>query len=178
MRKEIRLAGQGGQGQVLAGIILAEAAVTYDGLKATQTQSYGPESRGGASKAEVIISDEPIDYPKVTRADLLLCMSQEGYEKYRDEVSDDSVILVDGTLVEAGDEAYSLPITGTARDKLGRVIVANIIALGVVVGLTGAVTEDAARQAVLDRVPAGTEDLNRQAFGEGLRLAREIASDR
>ncbi len=178
MRKEIRLAGRGGQGQVLAGIILAEAAVTYDGLKATQTQSYGPESRGGASKAEIIISDEPIDYPKVAEADLLLCMSQEGYDKYAHQVSDDAVILVDGTLVEARDDAYSLPITGTAEEKLGRVIVANIIALGVVVKLTKAVSEDAARRAILDRVPPGTEELNERAFDEGLKMAGEIACRR
>ena len=175
MRKEIRLAGTGGQGQILAGIILAEAAVVHDGVNATQTQSYGPESRGGASRAEVIIATEPIDYPKVSQADLLLCMSQEAYDKYRGQVKPDGLILVDETLVKAGDDAVIAPITQTAREQLGRVIVANIVAVGIIVGMTQVVSEEAARKAILGRVPAGTEELNEKAFEAGLCLAEKLA---
>ncbi len=174
MRKQIRLAGTGGQGQILAGIILAEAAVVHDGLHATQTQSYGPESRGGASRAEVIISDEPIDYPKVIAADFLLCMSQEAYDRYREEIADEGMILVDSSLVcvdEASDRVEQVPITKMAEERLGRAIVANVLALGMLVGMTSCVSEGAAREAVANRVPRGTEKLNLRALELGLSVA-------
>ncbi len=177
MQKQLRLAGTGGQGQVLAGIILADAAVAYDAKYATQSQSYGPESRGGASRAEVVISDEPVDYPKVIEADLLLCMSQEAYDKYGADTADDGIILIDSTLVQVNPNSDSRivarPITRVAREELGRAIVANVVALGVIIELTKAVSPEAARKAVSARVPPGTEEANLQALERGRRLARE-----
>ncbi|MFO8060157.1 MAG: 2-oxoacid:acceptor oxidoreductase family protein [Bacillota bacterium] len=177
MKRQIRLAGTGGQGQILAGIILAEAAVVHDGLHAVQSQSYGPESRGGASRAEVIISDEPIDYPKVMEADLLLCMSQEAYDRYAEEIAEQGVLLVDSSLVQPGepsDRVLQVPITKMAEEKLGRSIVANVLALGILVGLTSAVSEEAAREAVAGRVPPGTEELNLKALELGLSVAEDL----
>lgn len=178
MKTQILLAGKGGQGQVLAGIILAEAAVSYDGLHATQTQSYGPESRGGASRAEVIISDAPIDYPKVTDADLILCMSQEAYDRYAPELGRDGIILVDETLVSEYDAdspaVKPVPITELAAKEMGRVIVANMVALGVLVALTSVVSMEAARRAIENSVPPGTEELNLKAFELGVVTAEKL----
>ncbi len=172
MTTQIRLAGRGGQGQILAGIVLAEAAVTFDGLYATQSQSYGPESRGGASRAEVIISDSPVDYPKVTEADFLLCMSQEAYDKYKDELAENGTIMVDSTNVDAQDSSViAKPITQKSEEELGRTIVANMLALGLLVGYTEVVSEEAALNAVANRVPEGTEDINQRAFKLGLEMA-------
>ncbi len=176
MMKQIRLAGRGGQGQILAGIVLAEAAVAFDGLHATQSQSYGPESRGGASRAEVVISDSPVDYPKVTEADCLLCMSQEAYDTYRKEVTDDGLVLVDSTFVEPDVEDEGViqePITSVAENELGRAIVANMVALGILVQLTEVVSVEAARQAIVHRVPSGTEELNVRAFEKGLSMGEK-----
>lgn len=179
MRREIRLAGRGGQGQILAGIILAEAALEA-GLNAVQTQSYGPESRGGASRAEVIISDQEIDYPKLQNPDILLAMSPEAVEEYSADIVDEGLILVDSSLVDvnpdAGARIYRLPITSMAEEKLGRAIVANIVALGALVGLTDVVPADALEAAVLARVPRGTEDLNRSALDLGLTAGRALRS--
>ena len=134
-RYEIRLSGAGGQGLILIGKILAEAAAIYDDKNATQSQSYGPEARGGASRSEVIISDEDIDFPKAMNIDLLLAMTQEAVDKYIGDVKDQGVIVVDSYFVRnvpAGKySVHSYPITEIAEEKIGRKIVANIIALGV-----------------------------------------------
>lgn len=176
MMKQIVLSGTGGQGLILAGIILAEAAV-LDGKQAIQTQSYGPEARGGASKAEVIISDEAIDYPKVLDADVLLAMSQEAFNKYAGHIGAGGSLVVDSTFVrelkETKAKLIALPITRAAKEKLGRDMFANIIALGAIVGITGTVSRDSLVAAVLARVPKGTEDKNRQAIDIGFQLARE-----
>ncbi len=177
MQTQLRLAGTGGQGQILAGIILADAAVTYDVKYATQSQSYGPESRGGASRADVVISDEPVDYPKVIEADLLLCMSQEAYDKYAKDTTEDGIILVDSTLVPSycneDPRVVACPITGVARDELGRIIVANVVALGLIVELTDIVSTEAVRKAVAARVPPGTQEANLRAFERGRSLINE-----
>ncbi len=177
MQMQLRLAGTGGQGQILAGIILAEAAVAHDAKFATQSQSYGPESRGGASRTEVVISDEPVDYPKVVRPDLLLCMSQEAYDKYAADTAEEGIIIVDSSLVKTGTnpdpKVVSRPISKVARDELGRVIVANVIAVGVIVELANVVSVEAARAAIADRVPPGTQKVNLEAFERGRRLAAE-----
>ena len=174
--KQIVLTGTGGQGLILAGIILAEAAV-LDGKQAIQTQSYGPEARGGASKAEVLISEEAIDYPKVQIADTLLAMSQEAFNKYGGSVGAGATLIVDTTFVRELKETQAkivlLPITKAAREALGRDMFANIIALGAIVGLTGTVSRESLEAAVLSRVPKGTEDKNRKALDIGFRLAQE-----
>ncbi len=176
MMKQIVLTGTGGQGLILAGIILAEAAV-LDGKQAIQTQSYGPEARGGASKAEVIISDEIIDYPKVQKADTLLAMSQEAFNKYGGSVGAAGKLVVDSTFVrelkETKAQLVALPITKAAKEQLGRDMFANIIALGAIVGLTGTVSQESLVAAVLARVPKGTEDKNRQAIEIGFQMAKE-----
>jgi len=176
MMKQIVLTGTGGQGLILAGIILAEAAV-LDGKQAIQTQSYGPEARGGASKAEVIISDEVIDYPKVQKADTLLAMSQEAFNKYNGEIGANGKLVVDSTFVrelkDTKAQLVALPITKAAREQLGRDMFANIIALGAIVGLTGTVSRESLVAAVLARVPKGTEDKNTQAIDIGFQMVKE-----
>ncbi|VBB06844.1 pyruvate ferredoxin/flavodoxin oxidoreductase [Lucifera butyrica] len=172
---QISLSGTGGQGLILAGIILAEAAI-LEGKQAVQTQSYGPEARGGASKSEVIISDQVIDYPKVLTADLLLAMSQEACAKYAGILKQGGKLIVDTTLVKeipAIDASIlRLPITQTAREQLGNPMFANIIALGALVGSTGLVREHSLIQAVLSRVPKGTEEKNQKALELGFDLGR------
>ncbi|MFQ5853128.1 MAG: 2-oxoacid:acceptor oxidoreductase family protein, partial [Candidatus Binatia bacterium] len=160
-RFEIRLAGAGGQGMILAGLILAEAAAIYDGKNASQSQSYGAEARGGASRSEVIISDDEIIYPKVTNADLLLCMSQEACDRYCHELKEDGVLIVDSVNVERvpTDRAYWMPITKIAEEATGRRITANMVGLGLVVGLTGVVSRRAIEAAVSARAPQGTEEM-------------------
>jgi len=170
---QISLSGTGGQGLILAGIILAEAAI-MDGKEAIQTQSYGPEARGGASKAEVIISNHTIDYPKVLNADILLVMSQEACNKYSGLVGPRGQMIVDSSLVwdipEVAAKVIPLDITRVAKEELGKEMVANIIAMGALVGLTGAVSVEALKAAVLARVPKGTEKLNLQALEIGFNM--------
>ncbi|MDH7499488.1 MAG: 2-oxoacid:acceptor oxidoreductase family protein [candidate division NC10 bacterium] len=174
-RYEVRLSGEGGQGLILAGIILAEAAAIYDEKNAIQTQSYGPEARGGACKSEVIISEDEIDYPKATRIDLLLALTQEACDKYIGELKKGGMLIVDSLSVEKvpqGDfRIFRLPILETARDQMGKLIVANIVALGAIVGLSGIVSRGAMEKALLARVPKGTEQLNSRALAAGFELA-------
>ncbi len=177
-RYEIRLAGEGGQGLVLAGVILAEAASIFDGKNATQTQSYGPESRGGASRSEVIISDQEIDYPKCVDIDLLLLFTNAAAEKYMVDVPEHCLILVDSDLVtvdlpESTHKVVKAPITRIATEQVGRHFVANIVAVGLLNGLAKIVTDEALEKAVLDRVPPGTEELNKKALQLGMEAALE-----
>jgi 2-oxoglutarate ferredoxin oxidoreductase subunit gamma len=178
-RYEMRLSGEGGQGLVLAGKILAEAAAIYDERNATQSQSYGPEARGGASKSEVIISDGDIDYPKAEQLDLQLVLTQEALDKYLKDLRPGGWLIIDAdavTRVPEGDwRVVRLPFVRLAREKLDKPVVANIIALGVIVRLAQVVSEDGVEQAILARVPRGTEDLNRRAYHLGLELASELA---
>ena len=177
-RYEIRLSGEGGQGLVLAGKVLAEAAAIYDGKNATQSQSYGPEARGGASRSEVIISDEDIDYPKAVNIDLLLALTQESVNRYTGDLKEGGVLMVDEEAageIPAGDfRTLKLPIIKIARDTVGRVIVANIVALGMITEVAGVVSHDAVESAILARVPKGTEELNLRAFRAGVEAAREL----
>lgn len=178
-RYEIRLSGEGGQGLVLAGKILAEAAAIYDERNATQSQSYGPEARGGASKSEVIISDGEIDYPKAEKLDLQLALTQEALDKYGKDLRPGGWLVIDSEAVsrvpEGDFRVVRVPFVRLAREKLGKPVVANIIALGVIVRLAKVVSEEGAEQAILARVPRGTEELNRKAFHLGLEVASEIA---
>ena len=175
---EIRLSGEGGQGIVLAGVILAEAAAIYDGKNATQTQVYGPESRGGASKAEVIISDVEIDYPKAISVDLLLAMTQAAADKFSHDLKPSGILVLDSSKVRnvpQGDFAvHHLPIIETAKETVGKAMVANIVSLGVIVGLSKVVSRRAIEEAVLARVPKGTEELNLKAFRTGMEVAAQL----
>lgn len=166
---QLRLSGSGGQGLILLGIILAEAAV-LDGKHTVQSQSYGPEARGGASKAEVIISNGVIHFPKVVEADLLLAMTQEAVNKYVADLKPGGILIVDSRFVtevpEGLAKVYNLPITATAVRELGKTLSANIVALGVVAELIG-LNRESVIKALLGRVPAGTEEVNRKAFDLG-----------
>ena len=175
-RYEIRLAGEGGQGMILAGLILAEAAAIYDSKNAVQSQSYGPEARGGASKSEVVISDDEIDYPKVMEANVLLAMGQEACDKYFYDLKKDGLLIVDSDKVGRvpTSKAIRAPITHLAMEATGKLITANVVALGLLVGLTGIVSQDAIEKAVLARAPKGTEEINRKALMAGLQEAAKI----
>ena len=174
--QQLRLSGTGGQGLILAGIILAEAAL-LDGKLAIQSQSYGPEARGGSSKAEVLISSQAIHYPKVTTPDVVLAMSQEACNKYTKDLANDGILITDKLFVEKLPEnfkgkVYELPITHTAKEDLGRALVANIVALGALVKITGVVSSESLTKAVLARVPKGTEALNEKALALGMGLVK------
>ncbi len=173
-RYEIRLSGSGGQGLIVAGIILAEAAGIYDGKYVCQTQSYGPEARGGASKAEVVISDEEIDYPKAIKPDLLLAMNQRSCDTYFFDLKPSGRLIVDSTLVKQlpTSLAMAIPFTHLAREKLGKEMAANIVALAALATITGVVSLNSLEAAVLSRVPPGTEELNKKALEIGIEAAK------
>lgn len=177
-RYEIRFSGSGGQGMILAGIIMAEAASIYSDKNAVQSQSYGPESRGGASKAEVIISNEPIDYPKATSIDFMLAMTQEACTKYHGDIKEGGVLLIDSdevkTIPQGPFKVLGAPITSIARDELGKTIVANIVSLGMITQLTGAVPFEAIEKAVLSRVPPAFLELNKKALQIGFEKAKSF----
>lgn len=174
-RYDIRLSGSGGQGIILMGIILAEAMGIHDGRFVAQTQSYGPEARGGSSKAEVVVSDSEIDYPKALQLDLLVAMNQKSCDDYYMDLKPDGVLIVDSTQVRQVplSRAYRIPFTDIAREELKREMVANIVALGALAVLTPMVSSRAIERAVLGRVPKGTEKLNRDALQAGMRAARK-----
>ncbi|MDH3454563.1 MAG: 2-oxoacid:acceptor oxidoreductase family protein [Desulfuromonadales bacterium] len=179
-RYELRFSGAGGQGLITAGIILAEAASIIEGKSAVQSQSYGPEARGGASKSEVIISDAPIDYPKATIVDACLAMTQEAADKYANGIKEGGILLLDADFVQRAPEGnftvYRLPITRMAKDDIGREIVANVVALGAVIGLTGVVSKEAGEEAVLRKVPEAFKDLNKKAYNLGYTKGKELAN--
>lgn len=172
MRTEIRISGFGGQGVVLAGYILGKGLAIYDGFDAVMTQSYGPEARGGASSANVVLSDEPIDYPFVLQPDILVALSQEGYTRYRPTVKPDAMILIDEDLVipEEGDRPYTIPATRLA-EELGRRIVANMVMLGFFTAMTGLIERDAMEEAIKTSLKPKTVLLNLNAFAAGYRYA-------
>jgi 2-oxoglutarate ferredoxin oxidoreductase subunit gamma len=170
MRTEIRIAGFGGQGIVLAGAILGEAAVIAD-MEAVQTQSYGPESRGGAARSEVVIADGPVDYPRVTLPDVLVVLSSAAMTKYGHDRGSKTRTVVDHDLVQMEvEDAERIPFTMTA-EALGKRIVANIVMLGFITNRYKLVPRDAMEQAIMKRIPKGTEKLNTDAFQAGWDLA-------
>jgi 2-oxoglutarate ferredoxin oxidoreductase subunit gamma len=172
MRKEIRIAGFGGQGIVLAGKILGEAAIN-SGHKAVQTQSYGPESRGGAARSEIVISDDAIDYPRVVDADILVALSQPGYDKYSDDVKKKTKVIVDSDLVEGAMKgAKSVPFTKTA-DTLGKKIVANIVMLGYLTATIDMIPKKKMVDTIKENIPKGTERMNLQAFEKGYAMGKK-----
>jgi 2-oxoglutarate ferredoxin oxidoreductase subunit gamma len=178
-RFEMRLSGSGGQGMILASVIFAEAIAKSDNRNVVQTQSYGPEARGGASKSDVVISANEIYYPKAMKLDLLLCMTQESMDKYYTDLKPNGILVVDTTLVTEvpTDKYYGLPFTRLAREEAGHVMVANVIALAAIAELANLVSRDALTTAVLKRAPKGTEEKNKKAieigFTEAARLKKE-----
>jgi len=174
-RYEIRLSGSGGQGLVFAGTILAEAIGIYDGKNVAQTQSYGPEARGGASRSDIVISSGEIYYPKSLRLDLLLALTQESCDRYFMKLKEDGILILDSDLVNQppARDFYSFPFTRITKERLGTSIVANVVALGTIAALSKVVSKESLIEAVKKRAPKGTEELNLSALELGYELARK-----
>jgi 2-oxoglutarate ferredoxin oxidoreductase subunit gamma len=173
---EIRFGGTGGQGVILMGVILAMAA-TRDHRQVVQTQSYGPEARGGYSRSDVIISDHAIDYPQLGSMDLLVALSQESASGYIGLLRPDGVFVYDSEKVTDppafGGRSYGVPFTRLAIEETGRAQTTNVLTLGGVVAVTGVVSIDSLRRAVMEMVPKGTEQVNGRALSRGLTVKPE-----
>lgn len=168
---EIRIAGFGGQGVILSAMIIGKAASIFEQGYATMTQNFGPEARGSACSAQVILSDKPILYPYLTRPDVLIVMSQDAYRRFIPELKRGGLLLVEEDLVRISDlpdgiRAYSVPATRLA-EELGKRMVLNIVMVGFFAAVTGLLDPEALRRAVADSVPAGFQELNLQAFDKG-----------
>jgi len=178
-RKEIRIAGFGGQGIVLSGSIVGKAAAIFDNKFASLTQSYGPESRGGSCRAEVVIDDTPIEYPYVVSSQVEIILSQEAYTKYGKNVPPGTLVIVDSDLVKVdpaqNPKPLSIPASHMAQD-LGRVVAANIIMLGFLASTTDMVSHEALKNSILDSIPPGTESFNMKAFELGYNYGIEHGS--
>jgi 2-oxoglutarate ferredoxin oxidoreductase subunit gamma len=180
-RFEIRVAGSGGQGVILAAVIIGQAAALLEeGLNSVQTQAYGPEARGGASKSEVVIARGEIDYPKAAKPDLQAILTQKACDEYAHDAAAGGTIILDDSFVhelpDVDAEIFCLPIVKTAREVLGREIVTNMVTLGTiarVLELKGLMHPESIRKTILASVPKGTEDLNSRAFDEGYKLMKE-----
>lgn len=173
---EIRLSGSGGQGLILGGIILARAAV-LDKHKVTQTQSYGPESRGGYSRADVIISDNDIYFPEATHFDCLLALTQEACDKYLFDLRDNGILIVDTTFVKnlalAADNTYELPFTEIAQAELGSAISTNVLSVAFLTKITGIISDESLAASIAQSVKPSFVDLNLKAMKLGFKLAKE-----
>ncbi len=178
MRTEVRLAGFGGQGIIRAGLILAMASCIHSDKNAVQTQSYGPESRGGSCKSEVVISGDEIDYPKVVDPDILVVMSQEAFNTYATTVKPNGTLLLDPDMVPQHElknsaQVFMIPSTKIA-EELGKNIVANVVMLGALVAVTNVTTAEAFKNSLLSNIPKGTEKLNLTAFEKGYEYGKKL----
>ncbi len=175
-RDEIRLCGFGGQGIILAGYIIGQAASVFEHKNSVLIQDYGPEARGGACRADVVISDERVLYPYIDAPSILVAMSQEAYNKYHPQNHQDALVIIDQGLVTpeeiTGKRLLTIPARGIA-EELGRVAVANIVMLGFFTAITNVVSIDAVKQSILNSVPKNTEELNLKAFERGYAYAQE-----
>ena len=169
MRKEIRICGFGGQGIILAGIILGKAASLFDNNEAVQTQSYGPEARGGASKCEVVIDNKLIEYPKVQTPEILVAMSNEALLKYIEDLRDEGTLIVDTSTTDL--EIVMDFVEEHNMEEIGLKIVANIVMVGAITKITEVISKEAAIKAIEASVPKGTEEKNIAAFEAGYALA-------
>lgn len=176
---EVRLAGLGGQGIILAGIIVAEAAGIHEGKEVVQTQAYGAAARGGFSRSDVVICDEEILYPKASELDFLLAMSQSAYEENLPSLKKGGVLLVDSTYVSevSGPNIYAIPFSKIAREKFSRENVANIITLGAITRIFPIISEESMEKAVLSRVPERFIEMNKKAFKEGVKAGKKILKE-
>ena len=175
-RQEIRFCGSGGQGIIMAAIVLAEAAGVYDGKYVCQTQSYGPEARGGTCKADVVISSMEIDYPKASSPSLLLAMNQASCDTYFLDLKPAGLLVVDNTLVREvpTGRVAAIPFTQIARQIIGSEMASNMVALGAFGYLCKAVSMEGLESALMDRVPEGTKELNLKALRAGIEAAKEL----
>ena len=175
---EIRIAGFGGQGVILAASVIGKAAAIFQGGYATMTQSFGPEARGGSSSAQVILSNEPILYPYITQPDILVVMSQEAYTRFAPEIKPGGILITEQELVRvdrypANVRAYGVPATRLA-EELGRKVVLNIVMTGFFGAVTNLLDPDSLRQAVADSVPPALQKLNLQAFDKGFEFGSNL----
>jgi 2-oxoglutarate ferredoxin oxidoreductase subunit gamma len=178
MRIEVRFAGFGGQGIIKSGIIVAAAASIHAGKNSVQTQSYGPESRGGACKSEVVISEQEIDFPKLVQPDVLVVMSQAAYNDYADDIKQGGLIILDPDMIPTQKDLgkvkiFKVPATKMA-DQLGRRIVANIVMIGAFVAITKLLDENAVKESIKENIPKGTEELNLAAFEKGYEYGNSL----
>jgi len=171
--------GSGGQGVITAAIILAEAAVMFEGLVAVQSQSYGPEARGGATRSDVIISSDPIHYPKVQQPNVLVCLTQVAYNKYSPIIRPGGLLVTDNrhVTIQRGVDALhiELPLYKTVLEKLSQPIVLNICMLGALIGITGLVKPDSIMKVLQSRIPPAFLGVNRQALDIGMELGETAA---
>ncbi|HYA45472.1 MAG TPA: 2-oxoacid:acceptor oxidoreductase family protein [Acidimicrobiales bacterium] len=177
---EIKIGGFGGQGVILAGMIIGKAAALYDKKDATLTQAFGPEARGSACSAQVIVDDGKIMYPYVTRPDIMVSLSQDAYNRFGPELKEDGTLIIEQDLVKTPDlpkkvKVYGVPATRIA-EELGRKMVLNVVVVGFFAAVTKLINVDAMRQAVKSSVPAGTEELNLKAFDRGYQYGLEHAA--
>jgi len=176
-RVRIVFSGSGGQGVITAAILLAEAAVLYEGLEATQSQSYGPEARGGATRSDVIITDSPIRFPKVIQPNILICLTQESYNKFYGIIRPGGMLLTDSRFVaterKVDARQFELPMFRTVMDKIGKPIVFNIFMLGTLIGLTDLMRPESIMKVLEKRIPSHFLDMNRKALELGLELGQE-----
>jgi 2-oxoglutarate ferredoxin oxidoreductase subunit gamma len=172
--------GSGGQGVITAAIILAEAAVMHEGLTAVQTQAYGAAARGGATRTDVIISDTTINFPKVIQPNVLVCLTQESYNKFFDIIRPGGLMITDTRYVQTQLKVDAiqreLPMYETVMDQIGKPIVFNICMLGAVIGITRLVKPESIMQVLETRIPSGFLDMNRQALEIGLKLGQALES--
>jgi 2-oxoglutarate ferredoxin oxidoreductase subunit gamma len=178
MFSEIRIAGFGGQGVILAAAVIGKAMAIFQGGYATMTQAFGPEARGGSSSAQVILSSEPILYPYVTRPDILVVMSQEAYTRFAPEVKPGGILIIERDLVAvdkipAGVRAFGVPATRLA-EELGRKVVLNIVMVGFFGAVAKLLEPEALRKAVADSVPPAMQKLNLQAFDKGFEFGQQL----
>ena len=175
---DLTIAGVGGQGSILAGVILGTAAVTFDGNYATQTQAYSSELRGGFAAAWVIISDEPIEFPRVTQPDILVAQAQDSINRFGEVLSPDGILIVDSDMVHEippkVKQLYKVPATTIARNEIKIAVAANMIMLGALYKITGVVSRKALEQAIAAAVPEGKEQVNLEAFNLGARTVRAV----
>ncbi|MDO9537142.1 MAG: 2-oxoacid:acceptor oxidoreductase family protein [Thermoplasmata archaeon] len=170
MKKEIRICGFGGQGVILAGFIIGKAACVFSDYNSVQSQSYGPEARGGAARSEVIISDEKIGYPRPIGIDIMAAMAQEAFDAYRGDLREGAIIIIDPDLVprnDIGTPIYRVQVQKIA-EELGNKIVTNITMVGALIGITKILDTEAVKKAVIDSVPKKFKELNVNAFEQGL----------
>lgn len=174
-REELRLCGYGGQGIILAGYIVGQAVAIFEHKQATFARDYGPEARGGACRADLVISDKLVTYPYITAPSVLVAMSQRGYDKYHPHNRDDTLVVIDQDLVKplpTSQRLLSIPARRIA-EGLGRVAVANVVMLGFLTAVTSLVTVESMKESLLAAVPKGTEELNMKAFEQGYRYGLE-----
>ncbi|MHC5037547.1 MAG: 2-oxoacid:acceptor oxidoreductase family protein [Planctomycetota bacterium] len=178
-RDEIRVSGFGGQGVILTAHIIGKAATLFQGRHATMTQAFGPEARGSACSAQVLLDDSPILYPYLRKAGILITLSQEAFNKFFPELDEDGLLLYEEDLVKTGTlppnlRAFAIPATRLAEEKIGRSLFTNIVMIGFLAAVGGVLEPNALKKAVETSVPRGTEKLNLEAFKTGFRYGLDL----